>query len=217
MKLLILADIHGSINHLPALAGDAAPCDAIVLAGDITNFGGRQELLPVLDALEAFQKPIVAVPGNCDLPVVDHELQHRGYSVHANVVMLGEFAFLGAGGSLPCPGTTPNEAGESVFSDILEEAATLAVGKSLVLVTHQPAWNTKLDPASDRHTGSRAIRGFIETHRPVLAVSGHIHEAFGTDRIGPTTLVNPGPFRSGRYAVADLAGGDVTVDLLTLR
>jgi Icc-related predicted phosphoesterase len=78
-------------------------------------------------------------------------------------------------------------------------------GKTLILVTHQPAWNTKLDTASDRHTGSRAIRGFIETHQPVLAVSGHMHEAYGTDRIGPTTLVNPGPWRNSRYAVADLS------------
>lgn len=235
MKLLILADIHGTTKYLSRLADEAAACDAIVLAGDITNFGGRDDVVMVLNALESFKKPIIAVPGNCDLPVVDHELQARNYSVHANVVRIGDFAYLGAGGSLPCPGTTPNEAGEGVFRDILEEAAKLAAGKgadvggqqgageaaelaagkSLVLVTHQPAWNTKLDTAGDRHTGSRAIREFIENHKPVLAVSGHMHEALGTDQIGPTTLVNPGPWRSGRYAVADLAPNAVTVDLRT--
>lgn len=216
MKLLILADIHGNTKHLSRLADEAAACDAVVLAGDITNFGGRDDVVMVLDALEAFKKPIIAVPGNCDLPVVDHELQARSYSVHANVVTLGEFAFLGAGGSLPCPGTTPNEAGEGVFRDILEAAAEMAAGKSLVLVTHQPAWNTKLDTAGDRHTGSRAIREFIETHKPALAVSGHMHEALGTDQIGPTTLVNPGPWRNGRYAIADVTSESVTINLLSV-
>ena len=47
----------------------------------------------------------------------------------------------------------------------------------------------------------------------LLAISGHIHEAAGIDHLGPTTLVNPGSFRQGRYAVADLSDGRVQVRL----
>jgi Icc-related predicted phosphoesterase len=218
MRVLILADIHGSAKAIHLLADEAAACQGVVLAGDITHFGGPDELAPILAAVEAFGKPIFAVPGNCDLTAVDHMLQQRQHSVHANVKILDGFAFLGAGGSLPCPGTTPNESGESVFQDILDAAVTLTEQKPMILVTHQPAWNTALDTTYDgRHTGSRAIRDFIEKHRPLLAVSGHMHEALGIDTLGPTTLVNPGPFRHGRYAVAELALDTVQVKVLQLK
>lgn len=218
MKLLLLADIHGHVKAMPSLSDEAAGCDAVVLAGDITNFGGPAQLLPILDSVESFGKPIIAVPGNCDNAEIDQELQRRGYSVHANVILLNDFAFLGVGGSLPCPGHTPNESGESVFQDILAEAAKMTQQKPVVLVTHQPPWGKKLDTTTDgRHTGSRAIRDFIEQYKPVLAVSGHMHEAFGTDSIGNTKLVNPGAFRQGRYAIAELTGDKVSVKLFQLK
>jgi hypothetical protein len=46
-----------------------------------------------------------------------------------------------------------------------------------------------------------------------LAVSGHIHEAYGTDQIGSTLLVNPGPFRNGRYATIDINGDTAVAKL----
>ena len=84
----------------------------------------------------------------------------------------------------------------------------------MVLVTHQPAWGTDVDlQASTRHVGSRSVRLFIEDYQPILAVSGHIHEAYGTDLIGSTLLVNPGPFRNGRYATIDIDGDTATAKL----
>ena len=51
---------------------------------------------------------------------------------------------------------------------------------------------------------------FIERARPALCLTGHIHESAGTDRIGDTVIVNPGPFRHGRYAMCTLENGSVT-------
>jgi Icc-related predicted phosphoesterase len=46
--------------------------------------------------------------------------------------------------------------------------------------------------------GSEAILATIETKRPVLAVCGHIHQAWGQeDTIGSTPVVNLGP--EGRF------------------
>lgn len=217
MKLLILADIHGCGKAIRSLTEAADGCDAVILAGDITNFGSAAELEPILAAVEALVKPIFAVPGNCDLPLVDLELQKRGYSIHANVLFLDEFAFFGVGGSLPCPAATPNEIDESDFENILGAELALIKQKPMVLVTHQPAWGTKLDiTTSGRHTGSRAVRGVIEKVKPVLAISGHMHEAFGTDWIGPTTLVNPGAFRNGRYAIVDVVNRSARINMLQL-
>lgn len=76
----------------------------------------------------------------------------------------------------------------------------------LVLVTHQPASGTTV---GCRGGGSDAIREFIERRQPVLAVSGHIHEAAGQDTVGNCTLVNPGPFHSGSYAEIEIDAGKV--------
>ena len=86
--------------------------------------------------------------------------------------------------------------------------------KPLVLVSHQPAKDTVTDRITiGLHVGSTAVRGFIERRKPVLCISGHIHEAQGTDRIGTTTLVNPGPFAEGRYLWAELDGDTCRVEI----
>jgi len=215
MKLFILADIHGHLKHLYSAEPVIADCDGIVLAGDITDFGGRNEARSVISVLEVYGKPLLAVPGNCDLPGVHDALRENKIDLHGNCIEAGGLQFVGVGGSLPCLGRTPNETGEDDFRKVLENAvASLPSKDNLVLVTHQPAWGIELDRGGfGRHTGSRAVREFIDKHQPILAISGHIHAAHGIDTIGPTTLVNPGPFRQGRYAVAEINNGQVKIRL----
>jgi len=42
------------------------------------------------------------------------------------------------------------------------------------------------------HAGNKSIRKFIERIKPVLAISGHLHECVGEDKIKETKVVNPG-------------------------
>lgn len=215
MKLLVLADIHGYLGHLSLIEPVIAECDAVVIAGDITDFGGAEHIRHVIAAFSAYGKPLLAVPGNCDLKEAEKELQKNNINLHGHAITCCGVQFVGVGGSLPCPGMTPNEAGENDFRKVLKkDASDMAPQDDLVLVTHQPAWGTQLDlGGSGRHTGSRAVRDFIEKYRPLLAISGHMHEAYGVDQLGPTTLVNPGPFREGRYAVIDIEDKEVCVKL----
>ncbi|MCI0498091.1 MAG: metallophosphoesterase family protein [Planctomycetales bacterium] len=219
MKLLVLADIHGRIQRIPSLAQKVQDCDVIVLAGDITHFGGRQEAFEALSAFAPLRgKPVLAVHGNCDYPAVRDVLQEQYLSLHGCFRELQGMVFVGAGGSLGHSGATPGEAGESEFSKILERSlAGVVPGSRLVLVTHQPAWGTDLDVQFFvQHTGSRSIRSFIEDHQPLLAVSGHMHEARGVDRLGSTILVNPGPFRNGCYAIIEITQTEVQARLGSL-
>ncbi len=79
---------------------------------------------------------------------------------------------------------------------------------NLVVIAHNPPKDTALDRiTSGFHVGSPLIRDFIERRKPLLVVTGHIHESFAVDTLGPTTLVNPGSLAEGRYAVAEIAGG----------
>ena len=206
MKLLALSDIHGYTKQIPLLANIARDCDAILLAGDITDFGGANQARLVLSALDTFGKPVLAVPGNCDLPQVDTVLKSQNSNLVHNPVEINGFVFVGFSYEVSLGTTLPKDFLSEIPSDV-----------PMVLVTHQPAWGTNLDlQALTRHKGSHSVRSFIEDYQPVLAVSGHIHEARGTDRIGSTLLVNPGPFRNGCYAVIDIRNNiaDATLNFL---
>ena len=203
MRLLALADIHGYVKNIPLLANAAKGCDAIVLAGDITDFGGADQARSVLSAFNVFGKPLLGVSGNCDPPLVDELLKKQAGGLIDAPVEMNEFVFVGFSYAASQEAVFPNEL-------ILHNPGQ----KPMILVTHQPAWGTAVDlQASTRHKGSRSVRSFIEDHQPLLAVSGHIHEAYGTDQIGSTLLVNPGPFRNGRYATIDIKGGTAVAKL----
>jgi len=95
---------------------------------------------------------------------------------------------------------------EEELKGLLERnLSELTVDDRVVLVSHMPPANTSVDVTySGRHIGSSSIREFIERVRPILVLCGHVHEAPGIDRIGETIIVNPGPARDGRCAIANL-------------
>ncbi len=68
--------------------------------------------------------------------------------------------------------------------------------EKVVLLTHAPPYNTRLDKIIEESCGNKSIRKFIKKHKKiVLAVSGHLHENAGReDHVGSTRVVNPGPF-----------------------
>jgi hypothetical protein len=82
------------------------------------------------------------------------------------------------------------------------------------LVSHVPPKNTSIDlTRSGVHVGSTAVRDFIEAFHPILVVCGHVHEARGTDEIGGTIIVNPGPAQNWFYSQIELTDS-LTVRLL---
>ena len=214
MQLVLLTDIHGSVDFLPALSQTLRQADAVVVAGDITTFGNAEAALGIMESLLALNPCLLAVSGNCDQADVDDYLHEQGFGLHANCVQQEGIDFVGVSGSLPCPGSTPNELGESRFAKYLSQALDCRKpgNRPLVLISHQPAYGTKLDQTHcGGHTGSTALRDFIELQKPLLAISGHIHEATGVDTIGQCTLVNPGPLQTGHYALAEIQDTQVSV------
>ena len=86
----------------------------------------------------------------------------------------------------------------------LELLAAASPAAETLLVAHSPPRDTRCDVIGSRaHVGSRALRDYIERHRPPLVLSGHIHESprvsgAWRDTIGPTPVVNPGQFGTPR-------------------
>jgi uncharacterized protein len=204
--LLALADIHSKTSSLKSIAGDLARSDAVLLAGDITHFGGAPELSAVLDEVKDSGKPVYGVCGNCDRMEAVEALAKTECGIEGKVVSAGGVTIAGIGGSLPSPGATPNEFSEEDYARLLsrEPFASLSPG-TFVFVSHEPPLNTAVDKAwIMRHVGSREIRRFIETKKPFLCITGHIHESRSVDTVGETRIVNPGAFRNGNYAVIEI-------------
>ena len=80
------------------------------------------------------------------------------------------------------------------FDKWTEENKSKFEGKKMVLITHAPPYETKLDLMHIGHVGSVSYKRFIEKYQPILALSGHIHETFTKEeKIGETLASNPGP------------------------
>ncbi len=215
MKIVSITDLHGRIDKLEKLFRTCGAVDLTLITGDLTDFGGRDEAEEVVDAVRRWCPEVLAVAGNCDYPGVDQYLKELNISLDKTCLVRQSHAFLGMSKSLAGPGRTPNETTEEDFATGLAAAAAqVPDGMAKILVTHQPPYETVNDRVMfGRHVGSRAIRAFIEEHKPGLAFCGHIHEGVGIGAIGITRIINPGPLSKGHYAFAQWDHPDWTVEI----
>ena len=91
--------------------------------------------------------------------------------------------------------------------------ARIAGCRQHILLAHVPPHGMGLDRTfSGVHAGSHAVREFVERRRPDVVLCGHIHEARGIEKLGPSTIVNCGRGAVGEYALVE-AGEAVRVEL----
>lgn len=175
----------------------------ILIAGDITNFGPDEEAIKLLNM---FEKPIMAIPGNCDLRTILKVLdKSKATNLHNKSQRIGNITFIGLGGSNPTPFDTPFELQEDEIESDLEKMITEAENDQdsniVVLLTHAPPYGT-VDEIPIGHVGSTAIEKFVG--RVDLIVCGHIHEARGVIKVGKTIVVNPGMVSEGHGAIVTI-------------
>ena len=219
MIIVGLTDIHGSTAHLAAVSGQLTAADLVIISGDLTHFGGAADAQRIIEEVQIYNPNVLAVPGNCDTPQVGDFLTKRQINLDRKCTSVDDVTFVGIGGSLPCPGHTPNEAAEDRFAAALEKlVCDLNSDRLDVFVTHQPPYGTALDLAGPaRHVGSKSVRDFITKTQPMLCLCGHIHEARGADTIGKTKILNPGPLRHGCYVYAEIHPGPTQLRLAEIR
>ena len=85
----------------------------------------------------------------------------------------------------------------------------------MVLVLHCPPHGTFDTPFSNKHVGSTAIRDLVERFRPLVVLSGHIHEDRGVVLKEGVWYMNPGAAKD-RYAGMMVLGDEVELSLLDL-
>ena len=201
-----MCDAHGSPAALDWVGEHAGGFDAAIVGGDLAKGGPAGYGLSFLLALTKGGRAAVYVPGNWDEP--DAPLPDRVVNLHGRTMTLGRRVFGGLGGSGPAPFKSPFE-----LTDDQARAALTSLGRVDVLVSHSPPARTKCDLADGVHIGSVPVREYVLKERPGLVLSGHVHESRAVDRLGGTTVVNPGPISRGRYAVVTL-GSQIQAELL---
>jgi Icc-related predicted phosphoesterase len=205
VRLVCFGDVHMALGAVERLGPTLRAADVAIVTGDITNFGDPPDAARVIDAVAAHCPAVLAVTGNLDMPWVIDALAARGISLHGEARRLGGLGVFGCGGSNVTPMDTPTELEEDELRAVLERAhAGVADAPRRLMICHTPPFDTRLDRLRNgTPVGSPAVRTFIESARPDLAVVGHIHEGRGIDRVGETTVVNPGALRDGGYAVVE--------------
>jgi Icc-related predicted phosphoesterase len=191
MKILAISDPHGDYSKIMEMMKKAGDFDLAVIVGDITNFGPDEK---VEELMEIFDRPVLAIPGNCDQRTILKALDDsKAINLHGKAEQMGNIRFIGLGGSNPTPFNTPFELSEEEIEKALEGMVCSAENSddcgTIVLLTHAPPYGAR-DELPFGHVGSKAIQKFLD--RVDLIVCGHIHEAKGLEQVGKTVVVNPG-------------------------
>jgi Icc-related predicted phosphoesterase len=200
MLIYAVADIHGKPGKIALVREktEALNPDALIVAGDITNYFNSTD---VVDQLNHMPVPVLAIRGNTDLEKVDHLLNDypNTSSLHLNEQKIKGQKFVGVSGTIPVPFSSRIGLREKSIIHTLEAL----VDDSSVLVVHSPPRGV-LDEAFGRfHSGCRRLYQFVAQCQPRLVLCGHIHERPGIATIGQTTVVNCNIARTGRGAIVE--------------
>jgi Icc-related predicted phosphoesterase len=191
MKILAFADMHGNehiIKEIIKLAKLKKP-NLMICLGDLTIFG--QDLSEILSKFDKVGISLLVIPGNHEegenMKKICNKFKNIIY-LHRGVFEIGNYAFFGYGG-----GGFSQE--DEEFDKVAKVVEKKIKGKKIVFITHQPPYSTKLDYLEYfEHVGNKSYRRFIKKNKPILGLSGHLHENFGEmDSIGESILINPGP------------------------
>jgi Icc-related predicted phosphoesterase len=150
---------------------------------------------------------IYMAPGNDDHFEVDQVIEDSEVIVNCNNknVMVGDHEMITFSWTNPTPWDTPREKSDDELEPMLEELiASVKNFSTAIFNFHAPPYGYALDlapeltadlvQAADRkvHVGSRAVAKMIEKYQPLLSLHGHIHESRGVQKLGRTTMINPG-------------------------
>ncbi len=218
MKIISFGDIHEDLHNLTLLKSELESADIVIVTGDLTNYNGRKEAENVISRILKYNKNVLAQLGNLDQPEVNDYLTEKGINLHRNGFIRDDIGIFGVGGSNPTPFNTPTEFNENeIETFLLDGFDKVKDSKFKILVPHVPPINTKLDIISSGiHVGSQSVHDFILKYKPDIVLSGHIHEARGSDTIENTLVFNAGMFREGGYVVITKAPEGLSAELKVL-
>jgi len=214
VRIAYVVDVHDRFDAVDDTLARTGPVDVLVVGGDITTFGTPDDAERAITQWRPLAPRVLAVAGNCDSPEIDVRLVELGVSLDARGVVIDDVGLFGVSAAAHSPLHTPYEVPDEELGARADAGVADVDGARVrIFCPHSPPHDTSCDRIrSGQHVGSPALRAFVDREQPDLLLCGHIHEARGTDEVGRTRIVNPGPVASGHYAVVQI-GDDVSVEL----
>ncbi len=198
---IAFGDIHSNTSQLKRIRG-LREADGILISGDLTNCGNKEDGETVLAQIRNYNPHILAQIGNMDTKSIEDLLDSSKINTHRKIIPLyDDVTLVGLGYSNITPFHTPSEVTEEIFTTWLKEIEKkLNTFSRIIFLSHTPPFQTKTDTiANGMHVGSTAVRDWIEHIQPEICIVGHIHESIATDKIGKTKIYNPGDLASGGF------------------
>jgi Icc-related predicted phosphoesterase len=213
MKIAYLVDVHDRFDAVPDAVAKIGAVDLLIIGGDITTGGTPDEAARAVEDWRSLAR-LLALAGNMDSAAIDARLGELGVALDSRGFTFGDVGVFGVSAAPKSPLHTPYELTDDELARRIEDGFRAVEGcRVRIFCPHAPPRDTACDRLpSGEHVGSEVIREFIERAQPDLTLCGHIHEARGTDEIGRTQIVNPGPARAGHYALVEV-DDDVVVRL----
>ncbi|MCR4805729.1 MAG: metallophosphoesterase [Clostridia bacterium] len=212
MKIFATSDLHGNktwMRLFKKYLKNECDADIVLVCGDIGGSFGRSfedmqknqrmdyaEFLEALYEIESISRfrAIRFILGNDDWFECGPEeplylSEKEVIKVDGEKIILVPFELVHI-----MPFSTNREANENKLHYELEKTAKMIREedmKNVVFCSHGgPYGACDLFINGIDHFGSTSMRSFIERHQPKAWFCGHIHEAFGVDKIGQTTVLN---------------------------
>ncbi len=209
MKFLLITDLHQKKTALEWINREIEEykVDFVIHLGDITDMGTGEEAAEILSGIKS---KVYAIPGNCDPLDLPQKISSVAVDMHGKSTEIEGHRIVGLGGSNVTIFNTPFELSEEDLYSKLNANAS----EGMILMTHAPSYGILDQIPSGLSVGSPAIKKIVDEYHPILAMSGHIHEAIGCKTINGTTFVNPGPAKDGYSAIIEVTGKDVNVKML---
>lgn len=211
IRFIVFGDIHGEEvfisrleNYLDTACldkdGNGYTTDAVFIIGDICERGTVAAAKDVIDVLKKRRLPVFAVQGNVDPKETKEILEKEHISVDKRMRIFephrtkGCFKILGLGGRIIGPGEPLHASQYSITEDEAERFFNnFDIGNDTILLTHFPPYKHFDMVTSGKRIGSKTLLRVIEKRQPLLSISGHVHEQYGSKKIGRTAVVNVRP------------------------
>jgi Icc-related predicted phosphoesterase len=191
MKVLAFVDLHSDLSSLKKIEKkiEKEKPDLVLNLGDYTIF--EQNVNDVAKRLSKIHTEQYVIQGNHE-EASTTQLMCKRYEwkfLHNKMITKNGVLFVGSGGG----GFTSKSKQFEEF--VKKNHEKIKSAEKVVLMTHQPPKETKLDKLHGRFTGNSSYTKFIKKYKNVvLAISGHIHETAGKkDKLNNAKLSNPGP------------------------
>ena len=204
MLLYAVADVHSRKARLEIIQKNIEKYkpDALIIAGDITNYINPK---PTLSKLNNLSIPVFIVRGNSDLKRVDKIIDASDFihTLHLKEVHTNGSSFIGISGTIPVPFSSRLAFNEKKVLDKIEPL----LHSDSVLVTHTPPFGVLDEVLGKYHAGCKSLYDSIIKYQPGLVICGHIHESTGSAFINKTLVVNCSIGRLGEGVLIELNKG----------